>query len=203
MSSLIGKGVIFLSLGLLAQVFGQLTWSYFTIIAGVEVPYPSIADIGYFLIIPFYAYAMYNFAKVAGVRVGLKTLSGQLQAIVIPLLMIAVAFTLFLKDVDYDFLGDPIRTFLDFGYPGFEAIAISIGILTYSLSRRVLGGIMRSRILYFVFALVAAYITDYMFLYQVGVDTYYNAGLVDFMYMTSFLIMSLGVISMRYPKDGK
>ena len=92
-------------------------------------------------------------------------------------------------------MGQPLKTFLDFGYPGFEAIAISIGILTYSLSRKLLGGIMRPKIFFLVFALVAQYITDYTFLYQVGVGTYYNGGVVDLMYATSFAIMALGVIS--------
>ena len=201
LKSVLGKGVIFLSLGLLAQVFGQWTWSYYTIIAGVEIPYPSVADVGYFLIVPFYILAMFNFAKAAGIKVGLKNFSGKLQAVIIPLLMIAVAYILFLRGIEVDFINEPIRTFLDFGYPGFEAIAISIGILTYSLSRGILGGRMRSRILYFVFALVAAYITDYTFLYLVGIEEYYNAGPVDLMYTTSFLIMSLGLISLTYQRE--
>src|SRR3989344_288741 len=196
MKSLIGRGVIFLSLGLLAEVFGQWAWSYFVVIKQVELPYPSIADFGYFLIVPFYALAMYNFAKASGVRVGLKSMMGKLQAIAIPVLMIVIAYTLFLQHVEVD-LSNPLRTFLDFGYPGFEAIAISIGILTYSLSVGVLGGVMKPRILYLVFALVAQYITDYTFLYQVGTETYYNGGIVDLMYMTSLLIMSLGVISLN------
>jgi hypothetical protein len=190
--SVVGKGVFFLSLGLLAEVFGQWTWSYYTIIQQIEVPYPSIADIGYFAIIPFYGYAIYNFAIAAGVKVSLKSFRGKLQAILIPIFMIAVAYFLFLKDIEVD-TSNLLRTFLDFGYPGFEAIAVSIGILTYSLSRKILGGVMKPRILYLVFALIAQYITDYVFLYRAGVGTYYNAGPVDLMYTTSFMIMFLGI----------
>ena len=84
--------------------------------------------------------------------------------------------------------------------PG-DSIAISIGILTYSLSRGILGGVMRSRILYLVWALVAQYITDYTFLYQAGTETYYNAGIVDLMYTISLTIMALGVISFSYTYD--
>ena len=195
--SVMGKGIIFLSLGLLAEVFGQWAWSYFTIIQQVEVPYPSIADLGYFAIVPFYAYAMYNFSIAAGIKFSLKTYLGKIQAIIVPLVMISVAYFLFLEDVSVD-LENPLKTFLDFGYPGFEAIAISIGILTYSLSRNLLGGIMQPRILYFVFALIAQYVTDYYFLYSVGVETYYNGGIVDLMYATSLTIMTLGIVSFAY-----
>lgn len=192
--SLVGRGIFFLSLGLLAEVFGQWAWSYYTIIQQVEVPYPSIADIGYFAIIPFYGYAIYNFAIAAGVRINLRSFLGKLQAILIPIFMITIAYFLFLKDAKVD-TSNLLRTFLDFGYPGFEAIAVSVGILTYSLSRNVLGGVMKPRVLYLIFALIVQYITDYTFLYRAGVGTYYNAGPVDLMYTTSFIIMALGIIS--------
>jgi len=198
--TVVGRGVLFLALGLLAEVFGQWAWSFYVIILGVEIPYPSIADIGYFLIVPFYSYAMYNFAIAAGAKFNLKNYVGKIQAIVIPILMIGVAYFLFLRNIDVDF-SSALRTFLDFGYPTFEAIAISIGILTYSLSRGILGGVMRSRILYLIWALVAQYVTDYTFLYQVGIETYYNAGVVDLMYTISLTIMALGVISFSYTYD--
>ena len=194
--SLIGKGILFLSLGLLAEVFGQWAWSYFTMVQKIEVPYPSIADIGYFAIIPLYSYAVYNFAKASGVKIGLKNLMGKIQALLIPLAMVCIAYFLFLRNVSVD-ISNPLKTFLDFGYPGLEVVAVSIGILTYSLSRNVLGGIMRPKILWIIFALVFQYITDYLFLYQVGVGTYYNGGLVDLLYATSFTIMALGILNFK------
>lgn len=190
--SVMGRGIIFLSLGLLGGVFGQWTWSYYVILKQIEIPYPSIADIGYFSIIPFYGYAMYNFAKVSGVKVNLRTYFGKLQAIVIPLIMIGIAYWLFLRNIEID-TTNWLKTFLDFGYPGFEAVAVSIGILTFSLSYGILGGVMRSQILYLIFALVVQYITDYTFLYRASSETYYNAGPVDLMYATSFAIMVIGI----------
>lgn len=192
--SVMGRGILFLSLGLLAEVFGQWAWSYYTIVQGIEVPYPSIADIGYFAIIPLYSYAMYNFAKASGIKFGLRSFFGKMQVLVIPIVMISIAYFFFLKNITIDW-SNPIRVFLDFGYPGLEPIAVSIGILTYSLSRNVLGGIMRPKILYIIFALVFQYITDYVFLYQAGAGIYYNAGIVDFLYTTSFMIMAMGILS--------
>jgi hypothetical protein len=46
-----------------------------------------------------------------------------------------------------------------------------------------------------VVALIAQYVTDYTFLYTVGVETYYNAGIVDLMYTTSLMMMSIAVAS--------
>lgn len=192
--SVIGRGLIFLSLGLLGEWFGSTIWSYFNIIEQVEVPYPSIADLGFFSIIPLYALAMIHFGRASGVRITIRSFLGALQAILIPAIMVLVSYLLFLRNIEIDW-GNPVKLFLDFGYPGGEAITVSFGILAFSLSLKVLGGRMRSRIFYIVFAVVFQYITDYLFLYRSGMGQYYNAGFVDLLYAASFMIMSLGLVS--------
>lgn len=191
-NSIMGKGIIFLALGLFGEAFGQLTWTFYNSIIQVEVPYPSIADIGYFSIIPFYALAMYNFAKASGAKLSLRAYLGKLQVVLIPLLMLTVSYFLFLRDYKFD-LSSPVRLFLDFGYPMGEAITISIAILTFFLSRNFLGGVMKSRIQYIIFAFIVQYVTDYTFLYRVSRELYVNGDIVDLMYPTSFIIMCIGL----------
>lgn len=196
-SSIMGRGIIYLSLALLGQVFGQLIWTYYNIIAKVEVPYPSLADLGYISVIPFNILAMWSFAKASGVKLSLQTLSGKVQAILIPLILLIVAYTLFLRDYEVDF-SDPIRIFLDFAYPTGEAIYISLAILTYILCRNLLGGVMRQKILFFIFAFTVQFLTDYIFLYSVSREFYYNGGIVDLMYATSFSIYSIALLNLKF-----
>lgn len=196
-SSIMGRGIIFLSLALLGQVFGQFTWSYFNIIVKVEVPYPSLADLGYITVIPFNILAMWSFAKASGVKLSLRRLSGKLQAVLVPLILLIIAYALFLRDYEFDF-SNPIKIFLDFVYPTGETIYISLAILTYLLCRNLLGGIMRHKILFFIFAFLAQFLTDYTFLYSVSRNFYYNGGVVDLMYTTSFAIYSLALLNLKF-----
>lgn len=196
-SSVMGKAIICLSLALLGQVFGQFIWTYYNVIAKVEVPYPSLADLGYISVIPFNILAMWFFAKASGVKLSLRKLSGKIQAVFIPLVLLIIAYALFLKDYEFDF-SDPIRIFLDFVYPLGEAIYISLAILTYLLCRKLLGGIMRQKILFFVFAFFVQFLTDYTFLFSVSREFYYNGGIVDLMYATSFAIYSLALLNLKY-----
>src|SRR3989344_2953142 len=53
--SLVGRANLAFAIGLLAQSFGQSVFSYFFYM-GIDTPYPSIADIGFFGSIPFYIY---------------------------------------------------------------------------------------------------------------------------------------------------
>lgn len=195
--STMGRGIVFLSAGLLAFAFGQLTWSYYNIVLQVEVPYPSVADMGYVGTIPLYFLGMMFFSKAAGARFALRTWTGKLQTILIPLIVLLFSYWIFLRDYEFDF-GRPVKIFIDFGYPLGQALTISIGILAFTLSRNFLGGLMKSKIRLLIFALAFQYLTDFSFLFQASRGEYFNGGFIDLMYATSFLIMSLSLISFSY-----
>lgn len=191
--SLVGRGIIYLSLGLLSYCFGQIVWSYYNLVLKVEVPYPSIADIGYFSAIPLYILGMYTFAKASGAKITFNKLKGKLIALIIPMSMLIISYFLFLQYISPDF-SNPIKTFLDFGTPIGYAIVISMALTAYFLTKSVLGGNMKNRILFIISALIVQNITDNTFLYQAGAEIYYNAGINDLMFATAFTIMSLGLI---------
>lgn len=194
--SIIGKGLLYIPAGLLGQWFGLQIWTYYNLVLKVEVPYPSLADVGYFSLIPFYTLGSFMFAKAAGAKFSLRTLHGKFLAVVIPLVMLGVAYSLFVRDIGID-MTDWIKTFLDFGYPLGEIIPVSIALFTFTLSRKLLGGKMKGRILYLVFAFSFQFVTEYTFLYSVGNGTYINGGINDLLYATSYTIMSLGLISFK------
>lgn len=192
--SIIGKGLILLPVGLLGQWFGLQVWTYYNVIAKVETPYPSLADVGYFALIPAYAFGALMFALAAGAKFSLKTKRGKIGVLFIPLIALGLSYALFLKDIGFDPF-NLVKAFLDFGYPLGEIIPVSIALFTLTLSRNFLGGTMRSRILFLVGAFFFQFLTEYAFLYTAGAETYVNGGWNDLMYATSYAIMSFGLIS--------
>lgn len=194
--SIVGKGIIFISLGLLGQWFGLQIWTYYNVVLKIEVPYPSLADIGYFALIPFYTLGALMFAQAAGAKFSLRSISGKALALLIPLTMLALAYFLFVRSIGFD-SSNVIKTFFDFAYPLGEVIPVSIAIFTLYVSKKYLGGRMKSRILYLIFAFSFQFITEYAFLYAAGNETYYNGGINDLLYATSYAIMSLGLISFK------
>lgn len=194
--SLMGRAMLMFSLGLLAQEFGQLSYSYYIYFLKIEVPYPSVGDIGYFGSIPFYIYGVLLFAKASGVTVTLKSISNQLKAVIVPLGMLVFSYIVFLKGYEFDF-SQPLTVFLDFGYPLGQAIYVSLAFLTYLLSRKILGGVMKNKILFILFALTVQYCADYMFLYQAAKGGWFAGGLNDYIYLISYYLMSMGLLQMR------
>lgn len=194
--STIGKGLIFIGYGLLSQWIGLQIWTYYNLILKVQVPYPSWADAGYFGLVPFYTIGALMIAKAAGGRFGLRTTWGRTFAVIIPFAMLSVAYFLFVKAIGFN-LENPIKIFFDFGYPLGEILPASIAMFTLSLSRGFLGGKMKNRILYLVFAFIFQFFTEYIFLYMSGAGIYVNGGVNDLLYATSYVIMTIGLISFK------
>jgi len=194
--SVIGKGLIGLGVGLLGEALGLLVWTYYNLIAEVAVPYPSLADLGYFALIPAYTFAAIMFAWAAGVNFSLRTARGKLQVLIIPLIALTLAYGLFLNDTEIDF-SSPLTVFLNIGYPLGDIIPVSIALLTLTLSIKLLGGTMRSRIMFLVLAFFFQFLTDYVFLYLIASEKFVDGGISDLMYVTSYAIMSLGIIAFR------
>lgn len=195
LKSVLGRGLFFLSIGLLTQCFGLLAYTYYNIILKVEIPYPSLADIGYFSTIPAYSYAAYNFARASGAKFSLASARGKLQVLLIPGAVLIFAYLLFLKNIGFD-LTTPLKTLLDFGYPLGQTIPISLALLTLTLSRNLLGGVMRNRIWLLIGGFALQFLSEYSFAYSVATETFIDAGIVDLLYITAYMIMSLGIIGL-------
>lgn len=193
LKTVLGKALFFFSLGLLAQEAGQLISSYYTQIAHTDLPYPSVGDIAYFGSVILYIIAALYLTKVSGAKFSLKETKGKLIAIFVPVVLLAISYTVLLKGYSYD-TSHAMTVVLDIGYPVGQAIYISIAITAYLLSRKLLGGYMKAGILLVIFALAVQYISDFSFIYTVHRGTYVPGKFVDLLYLTSYFLMATAMI---------
>lgn len=196
LKSVMGRAIGAFSIGLLFQNLGQSVFSYYNLFAQVELPYPSIADIGYFGSIPLYIYGSIMLAKASGVSLSMKSIGSRLQAVIIPLIMLGISYYFFLRYLEVD-LTSPLRVFLDFGYPLGQAIYISLALLTYLLSTKTLGGVMKNKVLFILLALGVQYCADYNFLYQAGAGTWGVSEYGDMIYLIAYYLMAIGLIGLE------
>jgi hypothetical protein len=194
LKSMMGRAIIMFSIGLFCEWFAQVAGVYLVWKVGT-VPYPSISDIGAFGAIIFYSVAVIYLAKASGARPSLKSYRGKLIAALVPILFLSSSFAIFLRSYQFDWSA-PLITFLDIGYPLGEAFYVSLAILAYLLSRKVLGGIMREPILFFIAALVTEYIADFLFLYQSHAGTYIVGGFNDLLFVVSYSLMAISLIQL-------
>ena len=193
--SLMGRSIIFFSVGLLLQVFGQSVNSYHNIFQDQQIPYPSFGDIGFMGSVISYICGAYVLMKASGLRFSVRSISGKFYGIVIPIAVLVCSYFFFLKGYVFDWTNVP-KVILDFAYPFGQALYVALAALAFLISRNFLGGIMKNPILFLIFALVFQYFSDFMFLYQANAGTWYAGGLNDFMYFLSYFLMTLALISM-------
>ncbi len=191
--SYIGRAVLILSIGLLLQCFGQSVYSYFIFYQHIDVPYPSLGDVGFFGSVIAYIVAAAQFAKASGVSLRSKYFENKYGVFLIPLLMLVVTYFVFLANYEFDWTNST-KIFLDFGYPFAEAIYVSIALLALIFCRNLLGGIMKGPIMFLLFAFIFQYFSDFMFLYQSNAGVWSAGGLNDLLYSISYLLMTLGII---------
>jgi hypothetical protein len=195
--SLVGRALLFFTLGSLAQEFGQLAYSFYLYALKISIPYPSLGDVGYFGSVLFYMYAALLLAKAAGVNFSLKQRSRKVIAVTLPLVLLIASYALFLRNYQFDFssVKTCLSVVLDFGYPFGQALYIGIALITYLLSQRLLGGVMKHKILLLLFALFVQYVADFSFLVAAKQQTFYTAGINDFLYLLAYSAMAFGLSS--------
>lgn len=190
--SKLGRTVAVFSIGLLFQSLGQSISSYYVYTTG-NIPYPSLGDIGFFGSTVFYVYGVYLLARVSGVYFSLKNYQTQLVSFLLFALMMLGSYLLFLRGHDFDF-SYPTEALLNIGYPFVQAAYVAIAVLTLLLTRNYLGGMLRSSMLFFLFALISQYISDFVFLYQANYSSYIPEGLTDYLYCFSYFVMAAAVL---------
>lgn len=192
--TIVGKALMFFSLGLLAQEAGQMTLNYYIYVSKITIPYPSLGDIAYFGSALAYLCGGIYLAKAVGIKYSLKSNKYRMVAVIVPLAILIASFAVFLNHHEYDW-HNPITVFLDAGYPIVDAMYISMGIIAFLLSRKMLGGIMRTGLLILMMALIAQYLADWSFLYQSSRETYLAGKAVDLLYLLSYFITTSAIIT--------
>jgi len=191
--TVLGKSLNLFALSLLAQEAGQLIYTYYIYGAKIQIPYPSWGDVAYFGSVLFYIASVLYLAKAAGIKYVLNKPVYRVIAFVIPVVLLCASYAILLHNHHYD-TSKPLTVFLDAGYPIGEAIYISIGAVAYLLSRKLLGGLLKSAVLLVLLALVIQYISDFTFVYQSNRGTYLSGRFDDLFYLIAYFAMTTAMI---------
>ena len=193
--SLIGKAIMFFSIGLLLQSFGQSVSSYYNFFGHQAIPYPSLGDIGFMGSVIAYIAGALLLLKATGFHVSVQSLQNRLIAILVPLLILIFSYLFFLQGYVFDW-SNPTKVILDFAYPIGQATYVSIVLIAYMTSRNYSLGIMKRPLFFLLIALAFQYFADFTFLYQANAGTWHVGGANDFLYFSSYFLMALALLVM-------
>jgi len=193
--SLIGRSIMFFSIGLLLQSFGQSVDSYYNYFQNEAIPYPSLGDIGFMGSVIVYIAGSLLLLKATGFEFSIKSAKKKLIAIIVPLVILIACYLFFLHGYVFDW-SDKLKIFLDFGYPLGQATYISIALIAFLSAKNYNLGIMKQPLFFILIALACQYVSDFMFLYQANANTWYVGGMNDYFYFVSYFLMTLALLVM-------
>jgi hypothetical protein len=171
---------LYFTCGLFLWFIGEAVWAGYTLILGVELPYPSAADIfwiaGY---IPFFI-ALYLYVKLFSHVLTKKMLAVSMAATVV--LAVSVTFTLLTPVLTAE--EDLLTMAVDFAYPLLDVALFSVANLGLIIFWK--GKLGKSWLLINA-AIVMDVCADILFSYTTAQGTYYSGHMLDLLFDFSYL----------------
>lgn len=167
---------------------GEIVWSYYELIRGQQVPFPSLADLGYLAAVPF-AIAGILLFPAAPTR-----LASRLRTIVDGLLIAAslliISWATVLGTVYHASTGQVFSDLIGLAYPIGDIV---IGTIVIIVATRTPGG---SRLPLFLLAggLVANLLADSAFAYLTTINQYGSGAVADVGWMAGYILIAIAAL---------
>lgn len=175
---------LYFTWGLFLWFVGEAVWAGYTLVWGIEIPYPSIADAfwlcGY---IPFFM-ALYLYVKIFGPVLSKRVLAASM-AVTLGLTAI-VSITLITPVLGAE--EDLATMMVDFAYPLFDLALFSIAFLGLLIF---LKGRLGKSWLLINMAILTNVCADMLFSYTTAQGIYYSGHPIDLLFDLSYLFFLL------------
>lgn len=182
--SITGKSLLYICLGM-------FSWNLGCLLELIYSDYPSWADIGYVLTIPFGAYGLFLLLKNIDFNYNIRTF---LKITILPL---AVLIPTFILSIYGSFGGDLTLSAKIFNiiYPMGDVIFLSLALIILSLTY---GGIMFKpfAIICLGFALEAT--ADFLYSYGMATESYYSGNITDIFFALAFFTIGASMYYLWY-----
>lgn len=194
--SIMGKTMLVFSLGLLCQVMGQVSYAAYVHILHIQIPYPSLGDLGYFGSTLCYLYGIFLLFKVASIKFKVGLILKHIYASIIYVICLLIGILIFLQSYVFQF-SDMLKLFLDLWYPIVGIVNFYIALLLYLELKNNNKNILKDKIVFFVFALLVQFLSDAVFIYQANLETWTGGQVNDYMYLLGYLFMTLAILKLN------
>jgi len=166
--------------GLIFWFVGEAVWMGYTLVWGVEIPYPSVADafwlVGY---VPFFI-ALYFYVKIFGSALSKKTLAISIAATAILSLLISITLITPILGAEEDLL----TLIVDFAYPLLDIALFSVSLLGLLIF---LNGKLGKSWMLINAGILSDVAADILFSYTTAQGIYYTGHLLELLYHFGYL----------------
>ncbi|MEY2641102.1 MAG: hypothetical protein RL150_495 [Candidatus Parcubacteria bacterium] len=180
----VGKGLCLLGISMSLNVIGYLLWDYYEVILGMEVPYPSLADVSYSLAIPF---------AIAGVAMLLRIYQPQIKGrfLLEAIIMSGVLAFIVISIVGWPNLSESTYTagFFDIIYTLTDVVWLALAYIIL----RIAGGRIFKGLFVYTIAIIVLAVGDILFALRIAAETYYYGDISDLTLLLGWILATAGI----------
>jgi diguanylate cyclase (GGDEF)-like protein len=178
-----------LAAGCFAWAAGEALWCYYELIAGVDTPFPSLADLG-FLLFPVLALAGL-LARPSAAFAGQGRLRVGLDALLVSTSLFVISWVTALGAVYRAGADSTFATVVSLAYPGTDIVLLAVAVVIIAFAR------VDSRAGLFSIVCGVACLTfgDSGFAYLTAKGSYGTVSLIDAGWVAGFLILAVAAIA--------
>lgn len=205
LKSAIGKAIFYISAGLFSWGVGSMIWSYYNFFQDVVAPYPSFADVGFILALPFWIAGIINLSKATGARFSLKNITGKLFILLSSVVLLIVSYYLLVVVARGGVIAsnpqDTLKLFFDIAYPAGDILILILAVAVFGLSFKYFGGIYKISIYLLLLGFACMYIADFVFSYTTTIETFYNGNFGDLLFTVALSLITFGMLGFSEPLE--
>jgi hypothetical protein len=205
LSTILGRAILFFGLGLFLWGLGESTWAYYNFFLGVEIPYPSLADLFFAPSVFFYTLGTIYIARTTGARLGLRSIGGKIYAVLAPLFIAAMTYYLIIVvghgGEIFSEGRTAVKAVLDVAYPLGDAVSLAVSVVVAGLSFRYTGGRYKWDIAFILAGLAAMFAADSILSYTSTVGTAFSGDWGDLVYTVAVFLMTCGILGFNKVKN--
>lgn len=181
-------GWAFLAASSFAWAIGETVWSYYDLVKGVEVPFPSLADVGFLAAVPLAFVALLLFPS--SPRRTAHRIQGLLDGCIIATSLLFASWATILGPVYRSHQGGAVKQAISLAYPMSDVVMLSL--VTILITRA--GGRRRVSLGLVMAGVIAFAIADSSFSYLTQVNSYGNGNFLDTGWVAGYLLIGLGAL---------
>lgn len=198
-SKTILKGLFILGLGLFCWGIGTIVWIYYSMVFGIVLAYPSIADIFYLPSVVLYCTGIFlllsqNFQK------KFKDKNEIIRIITICIFISIVTFYMMVTIVRggkiYDSEVSLLTNILNILYPCFDFVGLILAFFISGITMSNLKSKYGKLLFILAIGLVLMFISDSLLAYFTLNNFYYNGGFTDFLFTVSTLTIIFSLMGL-------
>jgi hypothetical protein len=167
---------------------GEAVWCYYALLRNRPVPFPSLADVGFLVAVPF-AFAALLMAP-GGPRSGAARFQGLMDGCIIAMSLLFASWATVLGPLYRSHNGGLLKQTISLAYPMSDVVMVALVVILVARGGRT----MRVPLALVMAGVLAFAVADSSFTYLTEVNSYTGGSFLDTGWVLGYLLMGLGAL---------